>query len=309
LLETVDEVIMAHELKKRVACTQIDCYTEDRTVVDRSPDCFQPFPARSSMNPTADPPTVEKIGSRSKGPGSTAVDKSPERVRHMFAEIAGRYDFLNHLLSLNVDRYWRWRTVRLVGPRKQDQILDVCTGTGDLALAFQRATGGEARIVAADFCPEMLAIGRRKAQQVGVADSISFVEADTQHLPMPGDQFQIVSVAFGLRNLSDTDRGLAEMARVCAPGGQVAVLEFSSPHWQPFKTLYGWYFRHLLPRIGQLLARNQRAAYHYLPQSVGQFPQGEQLAERFRLAGLTGVWYRRLTLGIATLYVGTKPFP
>jgi demethylmenaquinone methyltransferase/2-methoxy-6-polyprenyl-1,4-benzoquinol methylase len=153
----------------------------------------------------------------------------------------------------------------------------------------------------------MLTIGRRKAEQVGAADDILFVEADTQQLPMPRDQFQIVCVAFGLRNLSNTDRGLAEMARVCAPGGRVAVLEFSSPRWQPWKAVYSWYFQHVLPRVGQLLARNRRDAYHYLPQSVGQFPQGEQLAERFRKAGLTKVWYRRLTLGIATLYVGTKP--
>ena len=255
------------------------------------------------MHPPVDVPTAEPIRSE-----SAAVDKSPERVRKMFAEIAGRYDFLNHLLSLNVDRYWRWRTVRLMRPRKQDRILDVCTGTGDLALAFLRATGGETRIVAADFCHEMLAIGRRKAEQAGVADDILFVEADTQHLPMPRDQFQIVCVAFGLRNLSDTDQGLAEMTRVCAPGGRVAVLEFSSPQRQPWKAVYNWYFQHVLPRVGQWLARNQRDAYHYLPQSVGQFPQGEQLAARFRAAGLTSICYRRLTLGIATLYVGTKPF-
>ncbi len=236
-----------------------------------------------------------------------AVDKSPERVRRMFAEIAGRYDLLNHLLSLNVDRYWRWRTVRCVPPPAGANILDICTGTGDLALAYYRAADKNTQIVAADFCHEMLEIGRRKAENAGAADRVTFIEADAQQLPMPDDRFQIVCVAFGLRNVSDTDRSIAEMARVCAPGGRVAVLEFSSPQWQPLKAIYGWYFRHLLPRIGQLLARNRQAAYNYLPQSVEEFPQGEQLAQRFRVAGLVDVSFRRMTFGVATLYVGAKP--
>jgi len=239
----------------------------------------------------------------------TPVDKSPERVRRMFGQIAGRYDFLNHLLSLGVDRYWRWRTVRRVRPEGSLPILDVCTGTGDLALAFDRAAGGELHIVAADFCHEMLGIGRQKSALAGAAGRITFLEADAQSLPLPSNAFQIVSVAFGLRNVADTDRGLAEMVRVTAPGGRVAVLEFSSPIWQPFKAIYGWYFRHLLPRIGQYVARNSTAAYEYLPQSVGQFPQGEALAERMRTAGLEDVRCYPLTMGVATLYVGKKSAP
>jgi demethylmenaquinone methyltransferase/2-methoxy-6-polyprenyl-1,4-benzoquinol methylase len=235
-----------------------------------------------------------------------AVDKSPERVRRMFGQIAGRYDFLNHLLSLGVDRYWRWRTVRRVPPRGELPILDVCTGTGDLALAYDRAARGAVNIVAADFCHEMLEIGRRKSAKAGAAGRITFLEADAQRLPLPSNEFQIVSVAFGLRNVADTDRGLAEMVRVAAPGGRVAVLEFSSPTWQPFKSIYGWYFRRVLPRIGQLVSRNASAAYEYLPQSVGEFPQGEALAERMRTAGLVEVRCYPLTLGIATLYVGAK---
>lgn len=224
----------------------------------------------------------------------------------MFGQIAGRYDFLNHLLSMGVDRYWRWRTVRRVPPRGELPILDVCTGTGDLALAYDRAAGGRVKIVAADFCHEMLDIGRRKSAKVGADGRISFLEADAQSLPLPSDAFQIVSVAFGLRNVADTDRGLAEMVRVAAPDGRVAVLEFSSPTWQPFKAIYGWYFRHILPRIGQLVARNSTQAYEYLPASVGEFPQGEALAERMRAAGLTNVRCYPLTFGIATLYVGEK---
>ncbi len=233
------------------------------------------------------------------------VDKSDERVRRMFGQIAGRYDFLNHLLSLNIDRWWRRRTVRLVPPEGALPILDICTGTGDLALAYDRAAGGRTPIVAADFCHEMLAIGREKARKSGAADRITFVEADAQSLPLPSDAFQIVCVAFGLRNVADTDRGLAEMTRVAAPGGRVAVLEFSTPTWQPFRGIYGWYFRHILPRIGRLVSRSSDA-YDYLPESVGQFPQGEALCDRMRAAGLTNVRRYPLTLGVATLYVGKK---
>lgn len=225
----------------------------------------------------------------------------------MFGEIAPSYDRMNHLLSMQVDRYWRWWTVRKLRPQPGQPILDVCTGTGDLALAFYRHTRGQAAIVGSDFCPEMLEIGEQKRDRAGIpADKLKFVEADAQQLPFDSDQFQIVSVAFGLRNVTNTDRGLAEMTRVCAPGGRVAVLEFSTPTWQPFKGLYGWYFRNVLPRIGQLLARNQSDAYNYLPQSVGQFPQGEELAERMRAAGLKEVKFYGLTGGIATLYVGVK---
>lgn len=234
------------------------------------------------------------------------VDKSNDRVRRMFGQIAGRYDFLNHLLSLNIDRYWRRRTVRLVKPEGALPILDVCTGTGDLALAYDRAAGGRVPIVASDFCYEMLEIGREKANRAGVNGRMTFVEADTQSLPLPSDAFQIVCVAFGLRNVADTDRGLAEMARVCAPGGRVAVLEFSSPTWQPFKAMYGWYFRNVLPRIGKMVSRNSGDAYEYLPTSVGEFPQGDALLERMRVAGLGELRRYPLTLGVATLYVGRK---
>lgn len=234
------------------------------------------------------------------------VDKSPERVRRMFGQIAGRYDFLNHLLSLGIDHYWRWQTVRRVRPEGRLPILDVCTGTGDLALAFDRAAGRQRNIVATDFCHEMLAIGRQKSAKAGANERITFLEADTQSLPLPSNAFQIVSVAFGLRNVSDTDRGLVEMVRVAAPGGRVVVLEFSSPTWQPFKAIYGWYFHNVLPRIGQLLARNSTAAYEYLPESVGQFPQGEALTLRMHAAGLDNVRCYPLTFGVATLYVGRK---
>lgn len=235
-----------------------------------------------------------------------AVDKSAPRVRQMFGEIAGKYDFLNHLLSLNIDRYWRWRTVRTVPPKPGMKILDMCTGTGDLALAYNKAADGKAEIVGADFCHEMLALGRTKGLKTGADKTVSFVEADAMRIPLGDDQFDIVSAAFGLRNVADTDAGLREMTRVCKPGGKVAILEFSTPQWQPFKAIYGWYFRNVLPRIGQWLARNGQSAYNYLPESVGQFAQGDELAGMMRKAGLSAVKYIPLTLGVATLYVGSK---
>lgn len=222
----------------------------------------------------------------------------------MFGQIAGRYDFLNHLLSLNTDKYWRWRTVRKVPPMGDAPILDLCTGTGDLAIAYQKAAQGHAKVIGADFCHEMLVIGHRKGHE---SLGIEFVEADAMQLPFPDDYFQIVSVAFGLRNVASTERGLAEMARVCQPGGKVAVLEFSTPAWQPFRGIYLWYFKNVLPRIGQLLARNQFDAYSYLPQSVGEFPSGQALADKMEGVGLQPVHFYPLTFGVATLYVGTKP--
>jgi len=237
---------------------------------------------------------------------TTVIDKSGQRVQRMFGEIAPHYDRMNHLLSLNIDRYWRWWTVRRLQPQAGEPILDVCTGTGDLAIAFQRATGGKSEIVAADFCREMLEIGRRKQERLGIGSELTFMEADAQQLPFDDNRFAIVSVAFGLRNVADTDRGLAEMTRVCRPGGQVAVLEFSTPRIQPLRALYLVYFRHILPRVGQWLARNNSDAYEYLPATVAQFPDGEALAERMRGVGLKNVKFWPLTLGIATLYVGRK---
>lgn len=234
------------------------------------------------------------------------VDKSEQRVQQMFAEIAPRYDRMNHLLSLNVDRYWRWRTTRIVPPRGDLPILDVCTGTGDLAFAYHRQARGSAAVFGTDFCSEMLQIGQQKRDRAGLDGQVTFMQADTQHLPFEDSKFQIVSVAFGLRNVADTDAGLREMVRVCNTGGRVAILEFSMPTWQPMRALYGFYFRYILPRLGQWFARNSQQAYDYLPESVGEFPAGQQMAQRMRDAGLHSVSIHPLTFGIATLYVGVK---
>lgn len=239
------------------------------------------------------------------------VDKSERRIRQMFGEISARYDFLNHFLSGGTDWYWRWRTVRAAPPVGAAPILDVCTGTGDLALAYWRKARGMVPVVGADFTEEMLVLADRKAakpQAAGRAKGVElvFLQADTQALPFPDNLFQIVSVAFGLRNVTDTAHGLREMIRVCRPGGRVVVLEFSLPGNPLLRGVYCWYFKNVLPRIGQLLARNSQQAYNYLPSSVSEFPAGGKLADLMRECGLTTVKYTPLTFGIATLYIGTK---
>jgi demethylmenaquinone methyltransferase/2-methoxy-6-polyprenyl-1,4-benzoquinol methylase len=236
------------------------------------------------------------------------VDKREASVRTMFAGIAPWYDFLNHTLSLNIDRYWRWKTTKLVPPDLANPapILDVCTGTGDLAIAYDRAAKGRLMVYGSDFCLPMLVPAQKKAVRHKAEGRIRFLEADTQQLPFPDDHFQLVSVAFGLRNVTDTEKGLHEMVRVAVPGGKVAILEFSKPRNIILGPLYRAYFRFLLPLIGQFVSRSKNKAYSYLPASVMQFPDGEALAEKLRQCGLKDVWYRSMTCGIVTLYVGTK---
>jgi demethylmenaquinone methyltransferase/2-methoxy-6-polyprenyl-1,4-benzoquinol methylase len=234
------------------------------------------------------------------------LDKRELRIRRMFGAIAPRYDLLNHILSLNIDRYWRRRTTRLVPPRDDGPILDLCTGTGDLALAYDRAARGSAPVIGADFCHEMLVRAVAKTDRRQASARIRFLEADAQKLPFQDDYFQITTVAFGLRNVTDPERGIAEMVRVTRRQGKVAILEFSRPrHWL-LGRLYRFYFRRVLPLVGQIVSRSPDDAYRYLPASVLEFPDGEALAERLRAHGLCEIRYYPFTFGIATLYVGTK---
>lgn len=220
----------------------------------------------------------------------------------MFRQIAPRYDSMNHLLSAGIDHWWRYRTVRRLRLDTTEPVLDVCTGTGDLALAIAKKAQPSTPIIGCDFCHEMLEIGRRK----DVAGRVKFIEGDAANLPFDDDSFQAVTVAFGLRNVADTDRGLSELRRVCRPGGQIMILEFSQPQMFGIRQVYGFYFRNILPRIGQLLARNNQSAYDYLPNSVGQFPSGQQLIVRMEGAGMRNASQTPLTMGVATLYEATK---
>lgn len=256
-------------------------------------------PPRTRDETAVPPPTAE--------PQAPPVDKSGRRVRRMFASIARRYDLLNHLLSLNVDRLWRRFTTRTVPPEPGVPVLDCCTGTADLALAYHRAGRGRSPVVGSDFCREMLRLGARKARKAGASRNVSLIEADTLRLPLPSDHFGVVTVAFGLRNVSDTAGGLDEMIRVARPGGKVAVLEFSRPRGAILGRLYLAFFRRVLPRVGQALAPNDDDAYTYLPTSVLQFPDVPAMLDLMASRGLTELAMHPLTFGIATLYVGTKP--
>lgn len=235
------------------------------------------------------------------------VDKSGDRVRDMFAQIAPKYDLMNHVLSLGIDIRWRKNVLKRLRLDGTLPVLDCCTGTGDLALAIAKHVEGRVEVVGTDFCAPMLEIAREKHAGKFAALPVEFREADSQALPFEDDSFQAVTVAFGLRNVQDTDLGLREMVRMCAPGGQVAVLEFSKPTAPGFKQIYQAYFKHVLPRVGQSFAKNDKSAYDYLPNSVIEFPSGAALAARMEAAGLENVTIHPMTFGIATLYLGDCP--
>jgi demethylmenaquinone methyltransferase / 2-methoxy-6-polyprenyl-1,4-benzoquinol methylase len=281
----------------------------DRLTAGSAPTCpLNPLVFRMSVSSRDE--TAVAADSRSAArsePATGEIDKSDQRVRRMFGSIAGRYDFLNHLLSLNIDRSWRSFTTRAVAPIAGVPVLDCCTGTADLALAYDHACGGQSPIVGTDFCREMLVLGHAKVVKAGASGRVTLVEGDTQRLPVPSNTFGIVSVAFGLRNVRDTARGVDEMIRVARPGGKVAILEFSRPRGRLLGPLYLAFFRHLLPRVGQALAPNQDGAYDYLPRSVLEFPDGQAMLDLLSARGLIELKQYPLTFGIATLYVGTKP--
>ena len=222
----------------------------------------------------------------------------------MFAEIAPRYDLANRMLSGGIDVWWRRVTVREAPPPAAGAILDLCTGTGDLAIAYAVKAGPGVRVVGADFCRPMLDHGVRKSRERGLP--VEWVEAHAMNLPFPDASFDLVTVAFGLRNIADTGRGLAEMARVCRPGGRLAILEFAVPQSPLVRPFYLWYFRNVLPRLGNAVARNRSDAYRYLNESVEEFPSGENLAAVVRQAGFENVRTNPLTFGIAALTIASR---
>ncbi len=224
-------------------------------------------------------------------------------VRRMFAAIAPRYDLLNHLLSLNIDRWWRRRAVdRLEWEREPEGVyLDNCAGTLDLAVELARRPGFHGYVIGSDFVWEMLKGGEGKLNDVPISRSC----ADALALPYPDSAFAGATVGFGVRNLADLDAGLHEMARVLKPGARLVILEFTTPGWQPFRALYLFYFLRVLPLLGRLVSKHG-SAYSYLPESVIHFPEPPELARRMETAGFANVEWRTLTGGIAALHWGVR---
>lgn len=236
-------------------------------------------------------------------PAGIAAEEAAAHVRGMFDRIAPTYDRANHWLSLSVDRYWRWRTVRRLRERlgaAAPRVLDVCCGTGDLSLALRAGLGPNARLLGADFAFGMLARARAKAPD------LDWLQADALRLPLPGASFDAITTGFGFRNLSDYRAGLEEFWRLLAPGGTLAILEFAQPTAPVLGGLYQFYFRRVLPRLGGWISGHP-AAYRYLPDSVTRFPSPPELAEWMRAAGFAEVRFQRLGGGIAALHLGTRP--
>jgi len=232
------------------------------------------------------------------------LNKDKEAVGPMFDSIARRYDFLNHLLSFGIDKRWRRRAIEIISDVcKNPAILDVATGTGDLAIAAAKADPRTVKGI--DISEKMLELGRRKVMEKGLSDLIELLKCDSENICFPDNTFDVAMVAFGVRNFSDPVKGLSEMRRIVRKGGLVLVLEFSKPDGSAFRSVFDFYFRNLLPSFGGFFSRN-RKAYKYLQKSVMEFADSEDFMQLMRTAGLTRVKQERLTRGVATIYTGNK---
>jgi demethylmenaquinone methyltransferase/2-methoxy-6-polyprenyl-1,4-benzoquinol methylase len=226
-----------------------------------------------------------------------------QQVRSMFNNIAHRYDFLNHFLSAGVDYHWRKKAIKLIGQKHPKTILDVATGTGDLAITALRIK--PEKIVGIDIAEDMLDVGRNKLKKKDTENIISLEKGDSENLQFDAFTFDAVIVAFGVRNFENLEKGLSEMYRVLNKGGQVMILEFSKPKAFPVKQLYAFYFKYILPSLGKIISGDQ-SAYTYLPESVGEFPDGENFLNILKNIGFIQVSRKPLTFGIASIYTGRK---
>jgi demethylmenaquinone methyltransferase/2-methoxy-6-polyprenyl-1,4-benzoquinol methylase len=233
----------------------------------------------------------------------TSTSKEPAKIAGMFDAIARRYDALNHLLSAGLDRRWRRRTIDALGLTGRERVLDMCTGTGDLAI---EAAAHAREVVGIDFSTEMLRIAARKtAGRIGTSP-ILLARGDATAMPVSSGAFDAATIAFGIRNVLDPEQACREFRRVLVPGGQLAVLEFGAPRLPLIRGLYLWYFRRVLPLIGRFVSKHTDA-YSYLPASVTEFPDGDAFADILRRAGLVDVSYRTLSFGIVYLYRARTP--
>ena len=232
------------------------------------------------------------------------IEKKKAAVESMFDSIAWRYDFLNHFLSFNFDRLWRRRAIKIISKSyKSPNILDVATGTGDLAIAAMKLN--PSKISGIDSSRKMLEIGREKVGKKGFSGKIDLIPGDSEKIPFGDNHFDVAMVAFGVRNFVDPLKGLSEMRRVIRTGGMIMVLEFSKPSGFPIKLLYNFYFRNILPLFGRLFSKD-KDAYRYLPDSVMKFPDNEEFLKLLIHAGCSDTHQVKLTGGIASIYTGIK---
>ena len=225
-------------------------------------------------------------------------------VGTMFDSIAWRYDFLNHFLSFGIDRSWRKKAIKIISESANNpKILDVATGTGDLAIAAMKLN--PEKITGIDISQNMLEIGREKISKKGFTGKIELISGDSENIAFPDNSFDVAMVAFGVRNFSDPQKGLSEMNRVISPGGMIMVLEFSKPTSFPFRQIYNFYFLNILPLFGRLFSKD-REAYRYLPDTVMKFPDNEKFIRLMSGAGFTGIKQNKLTFGVASIYTGIK---
>jgi demethylmenaquinone methyltransferase/2-methoxy-6-polyprenyl-1,4-benzoquinol methylase len=223
----------------------------------------------------------------------------------MFDAIAGRYDLLNHLLSAGLDRRWRKRAIQALSLTGRERVLDLCTGTADLAITAIQAQPPAARVVGVDFAQAMLHVGRKKIRQGRMADRIALVRGDAMRLPLADGSVDAITIGFGIRNVENPGVACDEMRRVLAPGGRLAILEFAIPATPGVRTVYSWYFNHVLPLIGRLVSRHT-AAYGYLPASVGAFASPGEFVTILRQHGFVDVSAASLTFGIVVLYTARR---
>lgn len=233
-----------------------------------------------------------------------ALSEKGERIRSMFGSIAPRYDLLNRLLSLGIDQRWRRFAVSQIGVTAPGRVLDVATGTGDVALEIASRTPAGVGIVGVDFCPEMVELGKVKVAKSRFADRITFQVAPCEEIPFEDQSFDAATIAFGIRNVVDRAKGLSEMHRVLRDQGKVVILEFSIPTVPLFRSIYHFYFLKVLPLIGGMFSR--QSAYQYLPDSVMEFPSRDGFQAMMTQVGFKDVKHFDLTGGIATVYVGTR---
>ena len=231
-------------------------------------------------------------------------EKKSVQVERMFDNIAPAYDQLNHTLSWGIDKSWRKRAINWLKPFQPQRMMDVATGTGDFAIQACRVLNPK-ELIGTDISEGMMNVGRQKVKDAGLEGRISFAKEDCTALTFPDNRFDAITVAFGVRNFEDLDKGLREMHRVLDTNGKLVILELSEPDWFPMKQLYALYSKVVIPTLGKLLSKD-RSAYTYLPQSIKAFPQGEVMKEIILKAGFSEANFKRLTLGICTLYTATK---